>query len=69
MNEDNIKRIVRGITEKLNPHHYIGQIIKIKGRRAKITSGSFYGDFGRVSNHWEWKYLDGKKPKTGNGYL
>ena len=64
-----IKKWVRDMVEQVLPQRAkVGDVIEINGRKAKITSGQYWGTYG-LSNHWHWKYLDKKKPRTGNGYL
>ena len=31
----------------------------------RVTSGSFLGDYGRISNFWYWRYLDEDHVPTG----
>ena len=60
-----VKDLVEGVMGKPPK---IGQKIKVEGRPAIITSGQYWGEHG-LSNWWTWKFTDGKKPKTGKGYL
>ena len=51
----------------------VGQIYRHpKSKRLlRVTSGQFFGGYGRISNHWRWEYLDappGKASQKDSGY-
>lgn len=56
-----VKQWVRELVDGVIPPHNmkIGDIVDINGRKAEITSGQYWGTYG-LSNHWHWRYLDGK---------
>lgn len=48
----------------------IGKVYLRDKKRIYITSGSYLGGYGRVSNHWTWKEIneDGTLGVKGSGY-
>lgn len=63
--ENWVKDLVAGVIQ--SPKYDVGSVVVINGRRAKITSGQYWGERG-LSNHWHWKYLDNKNPREDCGY-
>jgi hypothetical protein len=67
-----IHKIVRNIIEDGTPQHLqIGDTIRQPdGRDVCVTNGSFYGDYGRVSNFWTWREVlqDGSLGVEEKGY-
>lgn len=60
-----VKNLTKNVLGK--PKYDVGSIVIINGRKAKIIGGQYWGTHG-LSNHWEWRYLDKKKPRTECGY-
>ena len=77
-NERLLLQLARDITEDVLGHWQTVQpaigmkMVHVKsGRPVVVTGGSYYGDYGRISNFWTWRYDDGDIEhgvEHGHGY-
>ncbi len=57
--EDRPKPVAQKLVITTKPLLPVDYLPRIKSQRlGYVTGGTFYGDSGRISNHWRWCYFD-----------